>query len=563
MRLKSFSVKDYRSIVRTERIALSDLTVLVGPNNEGKSNILQALVMGMRYLAQTPPLPAERRIRYQSDRSSGRYNWRRDFPLSKQGTKSNQRSVLEYVFEMDDEETASLASTLGHNINRDLPVTLTLGKTGEPSFSVPKQRVGPKMSARQEEITNFLREQIHVQYIPAVRSADQARDVVNDLVRRELRSLSRNEKYQEALEQLRNIEQPVIDAMERTLAKTLQELLPDVENVSLEMADWFRSRPSVQLSVDDGEWTDVALKGDGVQSLVALALMRRYAAFSGGQQDLVLAVEEPEAHLHPQGIHSLHDVLQEIAKTQQVIITTHSPLLVNRGDVASNVLVHKNRAHPARSIRELRDALGVRAADNLVSANFVLIVEGEKDKIALSALLAVGAPAIDAGIRDGALVVQPVGGAGNLSYVLRGILDSLCHVRVFLDNDEAGRAAGKRALEYGLVDISDITYAAITGRSNTELEDLIVQDCYRQAVLDEFNVDCTVTVGRAKSDSWGTRMRLSFVAQGQEWSESTEMRLKAVVAECVSFEPVGAVREECLGVIDAVRRGVEAKLTAP
>lgn len=50
MRLVGFSVKSYRSIVNTERIQLSNKTVIVGPNNEGKSNLLRALILGMNTL---------------------------------------------------------------------------------------------------------------------------------------------------------------------------------------------------------------------------------------------------------------------------------------------------------------------------------------------------------------------------------------------------------------------------------------------------------------------------------------------------------------------------------
>jgi recombinational DNA repair ATPase RecF len=51
MRLVAFSVQKYRSVIAAEKLQLRDLTVLVGPNNEGKSNILQALVTGMGYLS--------------------------------------------------------------------------------------------------------------------------------------------------------------------------------------------------------------------------------------------------------------------------------------------------------------------------------------------------------------------------------------------------------------------------------------------------------------------------------------------------------------------------------
>ena len=50
MELIAFSIQRYRSIAKTPKLPLKGMTVLVGPNNEGKSNIVQALTVGLRLL---------------------------------------------------------------------------------------------------------------------------------------------------------------------------------------------------------------------------------------------------------------------------------------------------------------------------------------------------------------------------------------------------------------------------------------------------------------------------------------------------------------------------------
>ena len=42
MKLSAFSVTNYRSITSANKIKLDDLTILLGKNNEGKSNIIKA-----------------------------------------------------------------------------------------------------------------------------------------------------------------------------------------------------------------------------------------------------------------------------------------------------------------------------------------------------------------------------------------------------------------------------------------------------------------------------------------------------------------------------------------
>jgi predicted ATP-dependent endonuclease of OLD family len=47
MQLQGITVQKFRSITAARKIPLDRMTILVGPNNEGKSNILRALVLAM------------------------------------------------------------------------------------------------------------------------------------------------------------------------------------------------------------------------------------------------------------------------------------------------------------------------------------------------------------------------------------------------------------------------------------------------------------------------------------------------------------------------------------
>ena len=94
MRLKSFSVKKFRSITRTERIILGPCTVLVGPNNEGKSNILRALVLGMRILTRERYVTTLGRRRVVYYRIGDYYNWERDYPINLQERQKDGKTEL-------------------------------------------------------------------------------------------------------------------------------------------------------------------------------------------------------------------------------------------------------------------------------------------------------------------------------------------------------------------------------------------------------------------------------------------------------------------------------------
>src|SRR5437763_6040677 len=83
VRLELFSVRNFRSIAKAEKLPLGEFTVLLGPNNEGKSNILQAMVSGMQELSVAKVggrsmAPGARIAR--RERAEGGYVWARDFP---------------------------------------------------------------------------------------------------------------------------------------------------------------------------------------------------------------------------------------------------------------------------------------------------------------------------------------------------------------------------------------------------------------------------------------------------------------------------------------------------
>ena len=88
MQLLSFSVTNYRSITSAQGVTLARKTVLIGRNNEGKSNVLRALQTSMQLL-QRHALAELRPSRVISG-GDDTYLWSRDFPLKLQKRPSNR-----------------------------------------------------------------------------------------------------------------------------------------------------------------------------------------------------------------------------------------------------------------------------------------------------------------------------------------------------------------------------------------------------------------------------------------------------------------------------------------
>src|SRR5262245_12182734 len=131
MKLVAFSVHNYRSIKSTPRIELSNLTVLVGPNNEGKSNLLSALVCALT-LAQEVRGGFRRTVL--STRSP--YVFHRDFPVEMQEAATAAPSKFMLEFELDAADTAAFKAAVGSKLSGTLRIQLSVTKDGEAGFSV-------------------------------------------------------------------------------------------------------------------------------------------------------------------------------------------------------------------------------------------------------------------------------------------------------------------------------------------------------------------------------------------------------------------------------------------
>ena len=563
VQIVEFSLQRYRSIQRAEKLQLGDLTILIGPNNEGKSNILQGLVTGMRLLASTqggtkvgrqPSNLTRYRVR-QDD-----YDWERDFPIGLQSSKPDGSTMFDFVFELSADEIAEFKLEVKSNLNGTLPIRLTA--TAESlNFEVRKKGPGGKaLTSKRNQIAAFVARRINPQAIPSIRTAQESMRIVDSMVQRELRKLEGSSDYVAAMEKVTELQKPILDEIGSNLREMLNTFLPEVSAVHLEVKDRYRRMSECEITVDDGTATDLRHKGDGVQSLAAISLIHHVAQQSPASREIVLAIEEPEAHLHPRAIHQVRRVLGEIASRQQVILTTHSPLLVNRAHIGANVIVHRKRARPAQSIAEIREVLGVRVADNLSAAEVALIVEGSEDTRSLRALLSERSAVVRVALDDGRLAIDDMHGCGNLRYRLALMADHLCTTHVLLDNDAAGIAAAEHARNEGLLEFADQTFAASVGMRESELEDWMSLDLYREPVRRKYNVDLSTPTFKKRRDKWSTRAGREFQRAGQIWNDAVKQDVKDLIATLAATNPHQALQPEWSTAFAGLVAALEEKL---
>ncbi|MCY1126293.1 AAA family ATPase [Frigidibacter sp. RF13] len=573
MKLVSFSVENYRSITAARKIPLSDYSLLIGANNEGKSNILHALTLAMNTLVdwhQSIRRTIDGRvIKVMTGPVSGRYsrsgyNWETDFPISKQD-RANATSTTNITleFELDEAETLSFKEEVKSNLNGTLPLMISFGPD-QLNVSIKKPGRGQaSLTKKGARIADFISQRVNFEYIPAIRTAEAASKVISQLVERELFRLESDPQFQTAVSRIDELQKPIFDDLASTIQSTITNFLPSVKSVELkgrQEARYRSLRRDVEIVIDDGNLTRLERKGDGVQSLVALALMRHASAQSARKRRTIIAIEEPESHLHPRAVHELRVVIEALAQENQVVLTSHSPLFVDPNNLRNTVIVKGSKAAPAAHVSEVREALGVRFSDNLQNARLVLLVEGTNDVTALRPILSARNEMLESALRNGTITFDHLGTASALRQKASFYQAGACGIQCFLDGDKAGRAAVDKAIGDRVINLRDANLCTVPHLQESELEDLYDRTLYGQTFLDEFGVDPRRRPAGKAKEKWSDAIGRLFRDAGKPWNDDIKAEVKGWLAKFAAANASQIVKSELEGPLNSFIETVVAKL---
>lgn len=568
MKLRTFFVKSYRSIVEATLDDLQQYCVIVGPNNSGKSNLLRAIYISLSIALEGDFQRARRNKQYSYTYRGESYNWVRDIPVSMKDDK-NASTTFKLTFEFSDEEKAEFKNKFGINLSKSLQMKFQLFANRTEYNIIMPGRAKKPMEEKMQEIGGFIRSKLDYEYIPCVRSTDLTAEYFSKLLNKELQQIEASPVYQECIARITELQKPVVGALEEKLTSSLQTFLPDIAAVKLqEDVDYIDTRlrlfPSrmrdIPINIDDGSLTSIENKGDGIKSLVAIGLIESMSFDNLQGRSLILCIEEPEAHLHPDAVHSLRNVLFEIAEREgvQVILSTHSPILVDRNDVSNNVVVSQNhRVVACQSIEEVRETLGVRLTDNL-SASKIVLVEGESDKRYVEALCKALDADLAAKIESCTLRIENVHSASKMDYQVRLYNSMAVSTLVMLDMDDSGIASYQQLTSSKTKPVGEILQIKSSGMTRCELEDIVDISTYSKVLEDEFNININTTAFKKRKKPWSDRLRDAASKSPGIFDSTVESEIKTRIADIVAEQGINAIasydREYIQSLICAIAR---------
>ncbi|WP_231395743.1 ATP-dependent nuclease [Mycobacterium marinum] len=455
-------------------------------------------------------------------------------------------------FHLTDEEVRGFSEHTGIANNGDLPIEITLGRLSVTFGVVKPGRGAATHRAKAREIAEFIASRISLVSVPAIRTSGQAVGLANELARIRTRSLVDNQEYQALTSRLNELRQEAVGKVAHDLMDSVKRYIPSVESIELLDSDFERTNSIDDLVIHDGTVTSIESKGDGIKSLVTMALIQELAQEQSRGHSFVLAIDEPEAHLHPASVHELQSLFQGLSTSQQVILATHNPIFVNRERVESNILVEANTARPVKNVASIRTALGVELGDNLQSAETIVLVEGVSDERTLPVLLSEVDSQIGQQVKSGRIHFRATRGAGKMRSQIQREKATVCRILVVLDDDDIGRAEARRIRESNILPENNIFL--LGGRqTQSELEDLLLPDVYLDGLSVEFGRSFEAKHFANRSRKWSKNLalaasQLGIVDTGDELID----RVKAAVSDSVGRHTGSLLREDCIEHLNAL-----------
>lgn len=358
--LKKVHISNFLSL-RDVALPLKPLTVLVGPNASGKSNVLGALsLLNRMFRAEAlPPVDLIRRLLWAGEASRITFQLQaevKEIPAEYElvlRADSENRLACERLF-VREIDVISVQEGQGYVKDED----------GQNKTTYKSNKLALKSAGAYGDkpitshLTEFVRDWQFYDFQPRVMRGRVTS--IDQIILGEPKETPRS---------------PQLDDDGSTLAELLSfwfendnerfeiisRALADSTNISI---DHRIIDGEPQLCLSEGYKNPIPLQGasDGTLRLVAY-----YTLLNQPELPPLIAIEEPERNLHPGALHDIAEVLELIAEQSQVIITTHSSQLLDAFSTENPsdslcILLLRNRPGQGTEVINLEDVRRDRQA---------------------------------------------------------------------------------------------------------------------------------------------------------------------------------------------------------
>lgn len=313
-KIRRITIKNFRSIIELTMDA-TDLTVIVGDNDCGKSNVLRAL--NLFFNGRTNP---DTSFNFQDD-----YN---------RFAEPKLKRAPEIEVEIDLELPLSYRKNNGHLI-RWRKQWRADGLQADDNYwgiRLSKKKRGKGFTETVVDIDGRSRvpallSRIQFEYVPAVRSADFFRTLRGRIF--QVIANASEQTVRQSSGQLEDVISNAVSALLADIGTELQDAsrlsLPNDLTPLFQSLDFLAGEKSISLDS----------RGDGIKAryipLILKFIAERSREAAGISPTFIWAYEEPENNLEFRRAQALADAFHKLAEGElsQVLLTTHSPIFYN------------------------------------------------------------------------------------------------------------------------------------------------------------------------------------------------------------------------------------------
>ncbi len=229
----------------------------------------------------------------------------------------------------------------------------------------------------------------------------------------------------------------------------------------------------------------------------------------------IFLFDEPGIYLHPAGQYDLLEVLDTIGRSNQIVYSTHSIFMVNKTFPTRHRLLVKTEKGTSLDGKPFvgrwgpaLEALGLSLAGTILFAQYILLAEGDSDPILIPAVFQKLVALKQADIDLNGLSVIATGNSKNTDALIRILIESgnRPKLAVLVDGDEGGKARVKNV--QALLKAQEIKSQLLA--EDTTIEDYLplVGELYVKAVA-EYVIKVSETQGDHR-DALREKFRKSF-----------------------------------------------------
>lgn len=443
VRLTGVRIKNFRTVGAQEQfLDLRDSLTVIGPNNSGKTNLLNAVQMF-----------------FTGHENQHGYLVEDDSPRGK-GARTSIVGYFEGDPNADDAEFyEDLDKLYGmYGLERPGPgisLYLTFSPTSNPVYNFFPNQKRPSDGATQSAISRLQKQlvidllsEFECHFIPSEKSM---RELIDDVLTPFIRGVVVG-----VLEPLLGEIEQKLDDVSRNITTALTNSGVDGMSASfgfkggslehmLSNFDFFMSDPYK---------TPLERKGQGIQSLAFMAALQWVTDMEAakGRRSIWL-VEEPESFLHPKLSHSATRLLEKLGESSTLVMTSHSMAFVPQDprrvigtslDADGCTTIETFRSHE-KATAALRQGLGLRFADYFSLGISTVLTEGQSDSEFIRWFLTLSESWAGCSWPDlRAATISDRGGASQLSGFVRANYEILRKEQPTIslfDGDDAGQRA--------------------------------------------------------------------------------------------------------------------------